>query len=153
MQIATIMTSSPRTINCGATIGAAWELLRTLDLSHLPVTNQKGELVGLVSHKAFAAWPVPPFVARLPEDRKGTLNAPVSTLITGVPISVEPDDHVEDVVDLMIAIKADALAVVNLEDELVGIVTYLDVLRSLRDDARVRRQGHSAKEAAGGETA
>jgi CBS domain-containing protein len=52
---------------------------------------------------------------------------------SGAPISVEPEDRVADVVDLMIRRKLDVLPVVDLEGVLVGMVSYLDILKHLRD--------------------
>ena len=59
MQIEEIMTASPLTVRESTTIGQAREMLRTLDIRHLPVVNADGELVGIVSDRDFATPPSP----------------------------------------------------------------------------------------------
>jgi predicted transcriptional regulator len=51
--------------------------------------------------------------------------------LLGTPLSVEPEDRVVDVVDLMIKRKLDVLPVVGLDGVLVGMVSYLNLLKHL----------------------
>ena len=133
MQIEDIMTASPVTVRDSTTIGQAWEVLRTLDIRHLPVVNGEGELVGIVSDRDFASPPAPPLMTELLGTPAQSLDAPVSTIMTGEPISVEYGDEVEDALDLMVENKVGAVPVVGPEGEVVGIVSYLDILRAMRE--------------------
>jgi acetoin utilization protein AcuB len=135
MQINEIMTASPVTISQTTSIAQAWDVLRTVDIRHLPVVNAAGELVGIVSDRDFSTPPRPPLMAELLGSKTVPLNASVSTIMTGAPFSVEPEDDVTDAIDLMIENKVGAVAVVDADNELVGIVSYVDVLRSLRQTA------------------
>ena len=136
MQIDEIMMRAPRTITSGTTIGEAWDVLGTLELRHLPVTNENRELIGIVSDGEFSTRQATSLSTERLEGGTAPRDAPVSTIMTGAPISVEPDDCVEDVYQLMHKIKAGALPVLGPDDEVVGIVSYLDILRSLPADAR-----------------
>jgi acetoin utilization protein AcuB len=124
---------SPVTVRESTTIGQAWELLRTLDIRHLPVVNGEGELVGIVGDRDFASPPAPPLMTDLLGARAESLDAPVSTIMTGEPISVDYGVEVEDAIDLMVENKVGAIPVVGPEGEVVGIVSYLDILRAMRD--------------------
>lgn len=135
MQVDDIMTRSPRTVGTGTTIGEAWDVLRALEVRHLPVVNDDRELVGILSDRDFASSPAPPFIAELLGNATPSLDAPVSTLMTGAPLTVEPDDDVADAIDLMVENKVGALPVIGREGEVLGIVSYLDILRSLRESA------------------
>jgi CBS domain-containing protein len=136
MQIDEIMMRDPRTITSGTTIGEARDVLGTLELRHLLVTNENRELIGIVSDAEFSTWPTTsPSTERL-DGRTAPWDAPVSTIMMGAAISVEPDDCVEDVYELMQKIKAGALPVLGPDDEVVGIVSYIDILRSLPEGAR-----------------
>jgi CBS domain-containing membrane protein len=53
--------------------------------------------------------------------------------MTGEPIAVDCADEVEDAIDLMLENKVGAVPVVGLEGEVVGIVSYLDILRDMRE--------------------
>jgi acetoin utilization protein AcuB len=132
MQINEIMTSSPRTIDLNTTIGQAWEELRELDVRHLPVVDGK-DLVGIVSDRDFATLPSPPLVRQLIGSPELSLDAPVSTIMTGAPVSVTTDEDVAVAVDLMLDKKVGALPVLSADGVVVGVVSYVDVLRSLRD--------------------
>jgi acetoin utilization protein AcuB len=136
MQIDEIMMRAPRTITSGTTIGEAWDVLGTLELRHLPVTNENRELIGIVSDGEFSIWPTTSLSTKRLENQTVPRDAPISTIMMGTPISVEPDDCVEDVYQLMHKIKAGALPVLGPDDEVVGIVSYLDILRSLPEGAR-----------------
>jgi CBS domain-containing protein len=136
MQIDEIMTRAPRTITATTTIGEAWDVLRTLELRHLPVTNEDREFVGFLSDRHFSSLPTSTPTADLSADLMPMRNAPVSKIMTRAHISVEPDDRLHDVVDLMIQIKVDALPVLGLDDQVVGMVSTLDVLKGLRESGR-----------------
>jgi acetoin utilization protein AcuB len=132
MRINEIMTASPVTIRETTSIGQAWDQLRALEIRHLPVVNADGELVGIVSDRDFVTPPVPPLMVELLGSPAASLDAPVSTIMTGAPIAVEPDDDVDDAIDLMLENKLGAVPVVGPDGEVAGIVSYLDVLRGLR---------------------
>jgi CBS domain-containing protein len=51
--------------------------------------------------------------------------------MTGDPITVDEETELTEVIDLMIEHKVGALPVVA-EDKLVGIVSYVDVLKAAR---------------------
>ena len=132
MQIDDIMTASPLTVRDDTTVGEAWETLKRLDVRHLPVVNADGELVGIVSDRDFGTPPTPPLMAELLGTHLTPLDASISTIMTGTPLSVEPGDDVEDAIDVMVENKVGAVPVVDHEGRVVGIVSYLDVLRELR---------------------
>jgi acetoin utilization protein AcuB len=125
-----IMTASPVVVRENATISEAWEVLRTLDIRHLPVVNAEHELVGIVSDRDFTTPPVAPAVARLLDDRGPSLDAPIASIMTGAPISIEQDDDVREAMELMLDHKVGAIPVVEPDGNVVGIVSYLDVLRA-----------------------
>lgn len=132
MRIEEIMTTSPITVRQTTTVGQAWDALRALDIRHLPVVNADGELVGIVSDRDFATPPAPPLMAELLGTGAGSLDAPVGSIMTGSPISVEPDDDIDDAIDLMVENKVGAIPVVDPEGAVVGIVSYLDIIRAMR---------------------
>ena len=57
--------------------------------------------------------------------------------MTAEPISVDCADEVEDAIDVMIENKLGAVPVVGLEGEVVGIVSYLDILRAMREGSGI----------------
>ncbi len=60
---------------------------------------------------------------------------PVVNVMSADVIFVEPETELSDVVDLLIESKVGALPVVQPDTRaVVGIVSYIDVLRALRED-------------------
>ncbi len=125
-----IMTASPVVVREDASIGEAWDVLRGLDIRHLPVVNADRELVGIVSDRDFTTPPTPPALATLLGNRAPSLTAPIASIMTGAPIWVEQADDVREAMELMVDNKVGALPVVGPEGDVIGIVSYLDVLRA-----------------------
>jgi len=125
------MTTRPVSVSLDTPIFQAWELLRDLDVRHLPVVNQDRELVGILSDRDLAVAPLPPLETELLGPDRQRLDQPVSTIMSTDVLAVEAEDDVRDAVDLMIENKVGAVPVVDPEQHVVGIISYLDVLRAL----------------------
>ena len=61
--------------------------------------------------------------------REKALNTKISEIMTTEPITVSPEDDLEEAVELLIEEKFGGIPVVDRSAGLVGIVTYVDVLR------------------------
>jgi len=121
-----IMTRNPYAIEANQSVREAMHRLLSLDVRHLPVLDN-GVLVGMLSDRDVRGIAS----ATLTGEVNDQLSAAVSDLMTSDPISVDPEADIGEVIDLMIENKVGALAVVA-EDKLVGIVSYVDVLRYAR---------------------
>ena len=127
-----LMTVDPATILANAKVRRAVDILQTLDVRHLPVVNEEHELVGMLSDRDLRAVSLPYFVG---EEHAGTvrtaLDASVASLMSADVISVDEEENEAEVVELMLEHKVGAVSVTNADGVLVGIVSYVDVLRSL----------------------
>lgn len=124
-----LMTKKPKTVPTSAKVRDALHLLQTLDIRHLPVVNEAKELVGMLSDRDLRS-------ARLPPEAEGNgsvLDLRVAEVMSADPLSVSPDTDVGELIDHLVEHKVGAVPVVDEESgELVGIVSYIDVLRTLR---------------------
>ncbi|MBK8173447.1 MAG: CBS domain-containing protein [Sandaracinaceae bacterium] len=129
-----IMTSDVATIDESSTIAEALETLSTLEIRHLPVVRRGGAICGMLSDRDLRAFGFRSFPDTEPtETRLARLSAPVSTVMSSDPLTVSPLTAVEDIVELMLTEKVGALPVLDPKSgELVGIVSYLDVLRGVQ---------------------
>jgi acetoin utilization protein AcuB len=137
MNVRELMTSHPICISASSPVREAVEMLRDLDIRHLPVVDDENCLVGMVSDRDLRGLSIPVVGDA---DYQGqlyrTLDAPVSAVMSAGLVTVEPEDDVTDAIDLMIEHKVGAVPVVDPEgDELVGIVSYVDVLRRVPTNA------------------
>jgi acetoin utilization protein AcuB len=129
-----LMTPDPLTVTPQASIAEVWDLMRKVDVRHVPVV-QAGALVGMLSDRDLARVDM----ARLlktegAEALRKELATPIVRVMSSDVISVEPDTEVGDVIALLLDHKIGALPVVEAETrEVLGIISYVDVLRALRD--------------------
>lgn len=131
MRVDEIMTEDVATVEATATIGDALEVLSTLDIRHLPVLDG-GELVGMISDRDMRDHGVSMVADASDIDRLRALQLqPVSDVMSTDLLTVEATADMTDVINLMAAEKVGALPVVDQRDgSLVGIITYVDVLRA-----------------------
>lgn len=121
MIAAEIMTPDPRTVGVNDSIGEAYEVLRELDVRHVPVINEDGDLVGIVSDRDLAD--------RAPSSMPSS-TARVADVMSGGVVSVDPQTEVRDVIERLLENRIGAIPVVDGESKVVGIISYVDVLRS-----------------------
>jgi len=127
-----VMTPRPAMVGGNDRLSDAVQVLQALEVRHLPVVNEQRELIGMLSDRDLGALTLPVLVN---DEWLGTvqtaLGAPVSSIMTGDPISVDLDADLAEVVDLMLDNRIGALPVIDAERRLVGIISYVDVLRKL----------------------
>jgi CBS domain-containing protein len=65
---------------------------------------------------------------------RSSLTARVTSLMTGDVLTVDRDTTLPEIVELMISEKVGAIPVVEADNNnLVGIISYIDVLKAVRD--------------------
>lgn len=121
MIAADVMTDDPRTVRMDDSIGEAWQVLRELDVRHVPVVNDDGDLVGILSERDLSG--------------RTRESLPVSTLrvadvMSGSVVSVNPQTDLREVIEALLEHRIGAIPVVDGESKVVGIISYVDVLRS-----------------------
>lgn len=129
-----IMTSDVVTIEENGTLGQALEIMQEKAIRHLPVVRGR-ELVGMLSDRDLRSFGVT-MVADVDvlEQLKARLESSVSAAMSGNLITVDPSSDVVEIIDLMVEERINAVPVVDEEtNELVGIVSSVDVLDAVRD--------------------
>lgn len=129
------MTADPVYINDDRSLREAEHLFREYDMRHLPVLDADGVLLGMLSDRdlrSYIPWDgqfgVPDLEAI---ERRSD---PVSAAMQADPIFVRPDSDIREVIDHMVQWRVGAVPVLEQGSEtLVGIVSYVDVLRNARE--------------------
>ena len=134
MTVNDLMTPDPVTVTPHATVAEAWDLMRELEIRHVPVVEH-GALVGMVSDRDLARFDIARLlVAEGVEALRHELGTPVVQVMSSDVIAVNPETELPEVVELLVEHKIGAIPVVLSDTrEVVGIVSYIDVLRALQD--------------------
>lgn len=127
IRVRDVMTKDPLTVMPSETIGQADELMSENRFRQIPVVKDK-ELVGILTDRDIRSF-LSGSLLESTEIREKSLNTKVSEIMTTEPITLSPDDDLQEAVELLIDEKIGGIPVVDEAEGLVGIVTYVDVLR------------------------
>lgn len=106
-----------------ATVREAISLIDDGDIRHLPIVED-GRLIGIVSDRDLRAFE---------RERSDELLAtPLRDVMSKDPVCLEARESIAAAIDVMLEYKIGALPVVDEAGELVGIVSYIDVLQHAR---------------------
>lgn len=133
MTVDEIMTPDPITIDGSTTLGEAAATMADNDIRHLPVLERK-RVVGIVSDRDLAAWLLEDLNAMLDRDDSTPLSRAVADVMSGDVLTIDPKAEISELIETMVDGRVGAIPVVDQHDErLVGIVSYVDVLRVAAD--------------------
>lgn len=129
-----LMTPDPETLTPDDTVRDAMDLLYLLGVRHIPIVR-RGRLVGVVSDRDLRDVALPTLTAfEHPDESRKAWARKLGDVMHGDVISVGPEEDAAEIIDLMVDHKVGAIPVVDPDsEELVGIVSYIDVLRVCRD--------------------
>ena len=122
-----VMSNDPLIVSPSDTVGKAEELMYENHYRQLPVVENK-QLIGIVSDRDIRSFLAQPSFVE-PEKRARALRTKVNEIMTAKPLTVSPEDDLREAVELLIEEKIGGIPVVDETEGLVGIVTYVDVLR------------------------
>jgi CBS domain-containing protein len=119
-----LMTTNLLTLSAKDTIGHADAEMKLGDVRHIPVVDEKGHVVGIVSNRdVFRA---------LGRTNRGKA-IPVWEIMKRDVLTVRPETPAHAAVGLMLEKKIGALPVISDGEQLVGIVTETDFLGIARE--------------------
>jgi acetoin utilization protein AcuB len=122
MKIHSLMIPDPITITANASISEAIELMKVNSIRHLPVVSQGRKLEGFLTLVDLKQGLIPSMLGDLT----------LQDLMIQEPITVNPDDDIEFAAQLIYKNKIGGMPVVT-GDQLVGIITATDILRTFID--------------------
>ncbi len=124
MIVEEIMTSDPISVPPNATLEQVEGLLLELDVRHLPVVED-GQLKGIISDRDVAPYRW--------EESDGLPDVTAAQLMSSDLVTIAPEAEVGEAIDTLIDQRIGALPVVEGETQrLIGIVSYVDLLRAAR---------------------
>ncbi len=149
MKVRDVMTKAPLTIDPEAAVGTALDLMRAKHVRHLPVVDESGALVGLVTDRdlrhAALAPAVQEFLSvrahRMARQLNATLeNLRVRDVMTWAVVTTTPDTPVLFAALIMFESRVGSLPVLE-GGRVVGLLTEQDVLKALMVEGKVAEFG------------
>ncbi|MEZ0580288.1 HPP family protein [Nocardioides sp. MH1] len=139
------MTASPVTVSPDATLKAALRLLDDNGVTSLPVVDDDGVIVGMVSEADLIRELVPadPRMKRLLPPVRDPFGLPevVAEVMSPHAVTIRPEDDVATAVGLMTSTTIKSLPVVDRDQHVVGMISRRDVVRTLaRSDESLQRE-------------
>lgn len=130
MLVSDLMHAHPVSIQKDTPLLTAAKLLESLDVRHLPVLDGS-RLVGMLSDRDLGSVLDESFL----EPGSPRSQQPVSRVMTADVATIAVDAAASDAAELIVEHKVGALPVVRDGKTLVGIISYVDLLRALSEVA------------------
>lgn len=133
-RVAEAMTPSPSTVHPGDGLLDAAGRMRSLGVRHLPVVDGGGRVVGMLSDRDVRAVIGDPTRALESEENRIRVESMhVEDAMTPEVATVDPEDSCGGVARNFASLRASAVPVVDTDGTLVGILSYVDLLRALSE--------------------
>lgn len=127
MKVVDVMTEAPVTVTPSDTVGHAEEIMSRHSIRQLPVVRGR-ELVGVITDRDIRS-----ILNRAlfvdPAAREKTQGTPVGEAMSFAPLTLSPNDDLTKAVAAFIDEKFGGFPVVDENAGLLGVVTYIDLLR------------------------
>jgi CBS domain-containing protein len=118
------MTTQPVTVQRSASVKSAAELMEKQDIGSLPVVDEGGSLVGMVTDRDIAI--------RAVAAGRDTEATQVNEILTSPTVQVMPDDSLDLALDLMAKYQVRRLPV-TYDTQLVGVLAQADIAHEAKD--------------------
>lgn len=128
------MTSPAMTVTADTTFQDALKLMRDQKFRRIPVVDQEGKLIGIVSERDLLhASPSPATSLSVWEVNYLLWKLKVADIMTHHVITIAQDAPIEDAANLMVTRKIGGLPVVNSANQVVGVITETDIFKAFAE--------------------
>lgn len=161
MNVEDIMTREVVSVRSDMRVGQVARVFREHQLSGLPVVDQDGELVGIITEldmvKRHARPELPAFLpllgAYLPlrtkeyrESLRRITGVVAGDIMTTPVNTISPDASVEDAATVMVSNRSNPLPVVDESGRMIGIISRTDILSVIEEmELRLESEGDAAQ--------
>ena len=145
--VADVMTANPITVEPTTSLTTAIQILAEKHITGLPVVNEEGKLVGVISESDLM-WKetgvdTPPYImfldsviylqnpARYDKEIHKALGQTVGEVMSDKPITIEPNATIREAAHLMHEKHVRRLPVVDTLGKAIGILTRGDIIRTM----------------------
>ena len=145
MKVKDVMTRQPISIDAEAPLGTALEVMRTKHIRHLPVLDEAGALIGIITDRDLRHAALAPALdeylsvrahRRIRQASETLENLRVKDVMTWAVVTTGPEAPVTYAALIMFESRVGSLPVLE-HGRLVGMLTEQDVLKALLLEGKV----------------
>ncbi len=131
LKVRDLMTEDVQSLSTKDTALAAWDLMDDKHIRHVPVVDETGDVVGLLSDRDLLKNALAGASEMTMSMQRNYLRGTrIDEIMTSVPYTVEPDSDLAEAGRMLLEFKISCLPVVE-GGALVGIITESDFVRRL----------------------
>ena len=136
------MTRNPYTLGLNQSVSEALDIMSASKVERLPVVDQKGKLLGLVTESLIASNTPNNSSSLSVFELNYLLNKlQIKDIMIKEPITVGPDALLEEAATLLDINDIGCLPVVDNDNTLIGIITHGDIFKAIIDLLGYNQQG------------
>jgi len=134
-----IMKKDVRCLDESASVQAAAQLMRDMNVGFVPICDRSGKVVGTLTDRDIAI--------RVAADGRSSAGCKVADVMTCEVVSARPDDDIAEVERQMADKRKSRIMIIDADEALIGVISLSDIAEhdALRRTAVIMR-GVSARE-------
>jgi acetoin utilization protein AcuB len=126
-----IMSSPVTTLPSSTTLAKAWFMIQSHRFRHIPIVNESGAPVGIVSDRDLLKVAMTLDWNIFQEDDPAASNQTVGMHFTSPVLAVLPNTEIHSIAKAMFENHIGAMPIINDQNAVIGIITRSDILRAL----------------------
>ena len=125
-----LMSSPVTTLPPTTPISAAWELIHNRRFRHIPILSEQDKLIGILSDRDLFRETISRLTASNQPISRASGTTIQEVMITNI-LAASPETEIRAIARLLFEERIGAMPIVNDVEELVGILTRSDILRTV----------------------
>ncbi len=122
-----VMSRGIQTLHMMDTLEAAWNLISRKRFRHVPIINEKGYLVGVLSDRKLSRE----LLNRGKLDADEVMNLPIEEIMVCQVMTAQPETALAEIAEMFVKERIGCMPIINNKHQLVGMLTRSDILRTM----------------------
>ena len=134
LQAKQIMTSPVFTLPPTTPLSEAWQIIQTNRFRHIPILSKAGRLIGILSDRDVLHATIQMASTSSPRSNREPATPIQDVMIKNI-LSATPETEIRTIARIMFEERIGAMPLVDATEEVVGILTRSDILRTVVNEA------------------
>ena len=134
IQAKQIMTSPVFTLPPTTPLSEAWQIIQTNRFRHIPIVSKAGRLIGMLSDRDVLHATIQVALTSTTKNNRGPATSIEDVMIKNI-LSATPETEIRTIARIMFEERIGSMPLVDATEEVVGILTRSDILRTVVNEA------------------